>query len=306
MALAAGVHDLLGAAEPVDRLGDEALRPHLAGPLDLRLAAAGAGGLAQHPRIGVGDRRIGEQRAGLRHLAAAQIDRGRGRPVLAEQLLHGGDGGIGALHQRVAVARIGDRRRQHVGEPQGAVVAQQRHPGVEHAGNAGGEQAGARHHVEAEAAVMGDGGAGRRRALAADHLDAALAGVMEDDGDVAAGAVEMRLHHLQGEGGGAGGVERIAALLQGRHADRGRDPVGRGDDPEGALDLGAGGEGIGIDVAHRGTPPLHEGGTRDRSCIYPGRDRVQARRGRGESVAGRRAGKSDAAACPGPRPAPSG
>ena len=33
---AAGVHDLLGAAEAVDRLGDEALRPGLARALDLR------------------------------------------------------------------------------------------------------------------------------------------------------------------------------------------------------------------------------------------------------------------------------
>ena len=50
-------------------------------------------------------RRIGEQRAGRRHLAVAQIDGGRGRPVLAEQLLHRGDGGVGALDQRMAVAR---------------------------------------------------------------------------------------------------------------------------------------------------------------------------------------------------------
>ena len=35
MALAGGVHDLLRAAELVDRLGDEALRPSLARALDL-------------------------------------------------------------------------------------------------------------------------------------------------------------------------------------------------------------------------------------------------------------------------------
>ena len=187
VAPSAGVHDLLGAAERVDRLGDEALRPHLAGALDLLLAASRARGLAQHPRVGFGYGGIGEQRAGLRHLAVAQIDRGRSRPVVAEQLFHGGDGGIGALHQRVAVARIGDGGRQHVGQPHGAVVAQHRHPGIEHAGDAGSEQAGAGHHVEAEAAVMGYCCAGRRRALAADHLDAALARVMDDDGDIAAG-----------------------------------------------------------------------------------------------------------------------
>ena len=52
VALAAGVHDVLGAAEAVDRLGDEALRPHLARALDLVLAAAGASRFAQHARVG--------------------------------------------------------------------------------------------------------------------------------------------------------------------------------------------------------------------------------------------------------------
>src|SRR5215211_6526363 len=40
MALPAGVHHLLGAAEAVDRLGDKPLRPRLARLLDLPLAAA--------------------------------------------------------------------------------------------------------------------------------------------------------------------------------------------------------------------------------------------------------------------------
>ena len=255
MALAAGVHDLLGAAEAVDRLGDEALRPGQPRLLDLLDAiAAGAFGLAQHARVGVGQRLVGEQRAGRRQLAAGQVDRGRRRPVRAEQLRDRRDGGVRALDQRMALAGVEDRGRQHVGEPHGAVVAQQQHPGVEHAGHAGGEQAGARHHVEGLAAVMRDGGGGRRRALAADHLDLALAHVVDDDRNVAARAVEMRLDHLQREGGGDRGVEGIAALLQGRHADRGGDPMGRGDDAERAVDLGPRGERIGIDVFHLGLP----------------------------------------------------
>ena len=218
---------------------------------DLRDAvAAGALGFLQDARVGLGKRRVGEQRAGLRHLAVGQIDRGRSRPVLAEQLLDGLDGGGGALDQRMAVARIGDRGRQHVAQPHRAVVAQQQHPGVERAGHAGREQAGAGHHVEAFAPVMRDGGAGRRRALAADHLGAAALHVMDDDRHVAARAVQMRLDHLQREGGGDAGVEGVAAALQHRHADRGGDPVGRGDDAEGAVDLGPRGERIGIDVAH--------------------------------------------------------
>ena len=46
---------------------------------------------------------------------------------------------------------------------------------------------------------------------------------------------------------GGGGVERVAAALQHRHADLARDPVRAGDDAERAGDLGAGGE-------HAGSP----------------------------------------------------
>jgi hypothetical protein len=106
---------------------------------------------------------------------------------------------------------------------------------------------------------MRDGRLGRRRALAADHFGFALADVVEDDRHVAAGTVEMRLHHLQREGGRDRGIEGIAAFLQGRHADGGGDPVGGGDDAERALDLGPRGEGIRIDVFHS-RPALDGGG----------------------------------------------
>ena len=155
----------------------------------------------------------------------------------------GVDGGADALDQRIAVARIADRGGQHVRDAHRAVVAQQRHPGVEGAGNAGREQAGAGHEIEAEmVAVMRDGGAGRRRPLPADHLGLAAPHVVQDHRHVAARAVEMRLDHLQGERGRAGGVERVAAALQNAHADRGGDPMRRGHDAEGAVDLGPRGE----------------------------------------------------------------
>ena len=64
----------------------------------------------------------------------------------------------------------------------------------------------------------------------------------------------MRLDHLQRERGRAGRIEGVAAALQNAHADRGRDPVGRGDDPEGAFDLGTGGERIGSDEIHAEIP----------------------------------------------------
>ena len=116
-------------------------------------------------------------------------------------------------------------------------------------GTQAGEQAGAGHHVEAFALVMRDGGAGRGRALAADQLGLALAHVVEHHRHVAARAVQVRLDHLQREGGGDRGVEGVAAALQRAHADGGGDPVRRGDDAEGAVDLGPRGEGVGIDVA---------------------------------------------------------
>lgn len=257
MRRAADIHDLLRAAELVDRFGDKTFRPGLARPFDLGIAAAAAAlGFAQDPGVGGRQRLVGEQRAGLRHLAVRQIDRGRCRPVLAEQLLDGLDRGAGALDQRIAVAGIGDRRLQHVAHAHGAVLAQEHHPGFERAGDAGGEQAGARHHVEAFALVMRDGGAGRGRALAADHLGAAAPDVMDDNGDVAAGAVQMWLDHLEREGGGDARVEGVAALFEDGHADGGRDPVCGGDDAERTLDLGTRREGIGIDVAGHGLPHL--------------------------------------------------
>src|SRR5262249_36999740 len=72
----------------------------------------------------------------------------------------------------------------------------------------------------------------------------------ENDRHVAAGPVEMRLDHLQREGGRDRGVEGVAALFQHRHTDGGADPVGRGDHPQRALDLPPRGERIGIDVFH--------------------------------------------------------
>ena len=73
---------------------------------------------------------------------------------------------------------------------------------------------------------------------------------MNDGRDVAAWAVQMRLHHLQRKRRGHRGVKGIAALFQDLHADRGGDPMGRGDDPECAFDLGTRGERVRIDIGH--------------------------------------------------------
>jgi hypothetical protein len=98
---------------------------------------------------------------------------------------------------------------------------------------------------------MGDGGPGGGRSLTADDLDRVGAGVVQDDRNLAAGTVQVGLDHLQHEPRRDGGVEGIAALFQHRHASRGRQPVGRGDDAEGACDLRSGGERQGL------APPYH-------------------------------------------------
>ena len=174
--------------------------------------------------------------------------------MLAEQRRHGADGGACALHQRIAVLGVAQGGLQHVAQAHGAPVAQDHHVGLEGAGDAGGQEARARHDVEAETvAVVGDGGACRRRALAADHLGRRAAGLADHDRHVAAGPAQMRLHDLQREGNGDPGIEGVAAALQDAHADRRADPVGGGHHAEGAVELGPGGERSGIDVGHGGS-----------------------------------------------------
>jgi hypothetical protein len=114
----------------------------------------------------------------------------------AELLGHGGNSGRGALGQRIAVQVVTDGGRQNVGNPHRAVVAQQQHIGVKSAWNTGRQQTGAGDKVEAEALVMGDGGAGRHRALAADHLGLVTARIVQDQRHVAARPAEIRLDDL--------------------------------------------------------------------------------------------------------------
>ena len=164
--------------------------------------------------------------------------------MLAEQGRDRADGGVGAFQQWMAVLRIADRGRQHLGKRHRAVVAQHHHPGLECAGHDGGEQPGAGHEIEAFAAVIRDRRGGRRHALAADHFRSCRAAIVDDDRHVAAGAVEMRLDHLQRERGRHRGIEGIAAPFQHPHADGGRDPMRRGHDAESAFDLRPRGEGV--------------------------------------------------------------
>ena len=62
---------------------------------------------------------------------------------------------------------------------------------------------------------------------------------VDEDRGFAERAVQMRLDDLQGEAGGDRRVKGSAALFEDAHRDRGGQPMGRRDDPEGAADLGA-------------------------------------------------------------------
>ena len=251
MALAAGVHHVLSAAEIVDRLRDKALRPGLARAFDLRdPIAASAFGLVEDAKIGRRQRRIGEQRPGRRHRVVRQVDRSRCRPIRAKKFRDRGDGGAGAFDQWIAVLCVADCRSQHVAQRQRAVVAQHQHPGLEGAGHACGEKAGAGHEIESLAAIMRDGGAPRRRSLAANHFRLAPSHVVDNGRHVAAGAVEMRLDDLERKRGGNGGVESVAAFFQRRHADGGRDPVRRRHDAERAFNFRTRRERVRVDEAH--------------------------------------------------------
>ena len=85
-----------------------------------------------------------------------------------EQIPDRADGGGRAFEQGMAVPRVADRGRQDVFQPHRAIVAQHQQKRVEAAGDAGRQQARARHEVEPQVTKNGPGsprqarGPGRR------------------------------------------------------------------------------------------------------------------------------------------------
>src|SRR6266581_4278505 len=70
-----------------------------------------------------------------------------------------------------------------------------------------------------------------------DHQGLLALSAVEDDRDLPAEPVEVRLDHLQDEPGGDCRVEGVAAALQHGHAAGGGEPVGGGHHPVGAAQL---------------------------------------------------------------------
>ena len=241
--LAGHVHDLGGGDVAGDGLGDEALVVGPPGRLDLLVAIlARRFRLVQDALVGGGQRGVGEPRARRGHAPARQVDLGRARPVVPEQLGHAGDPPADRGLQRVAASRVADRVAHHVPQPERAELPQHQHPRPERAGHAGGQQPAAGHQVEPEGGERLQRGGGRRGPLPAEHEGLAAPGVVGDDRDLAAGTVQVRLHHLQHEAGGDGRVERVAAVLEDRHPGRRGEPVRRGHHAEGAREFRPGRE----------------------------------------------------------------
>ena len=111
--------------------------------------------------------------------------------------------------------------------------------------------------VSAGIAIIGGiGGA----ALAADDVLPVGLRIVDDDGGVAARAVQVGFGDLQGEAGGGGGIEGVAAAFEHGHGDGAGEPVGGADDAEGAGDFWAGGEHGGLPVRESDERVARRGG----------------------------------------------
>ncbi len=207
------------AAEAVDRLGDEALVERVMRRLALRRAVtAGRFGLGHEAPEEVPQCFVAEPAAGGGRATAGEIDRGAGRPGLAEQLGHVGD--IGGEHRddRIAAARIADRRLQNVGERHRAMIAEQHEPAAHRARHHRGEKPGAGDEIEAEFLVACDRRRRRGWALGTQHLRRLFLGAPEDDRHVAARSILVRLDDLEDEARRGRRVEGVAAALEHGHA----------------------------------------------------------------------------------------
>ena len=192
--------------EPVDRLGDESGVPGGQCRIDLRLPG-GSARCVEQSAVGRGENRIAEKSAGGRRgTVGGEPGGGRGGPVGAEVLGDRGDGRGHPGKERVTGLGVLDGVAEDGVQRLGAVVAQQRQPGAEGAGDGGGEEAGAGHEIEAELlegldrrAGGGDPLTGQDDGPAGPARARPLPARREEDGDLSAGAVEVRLDDLEGE-----------------------------------------------------------------------------------------------------------
>ena len=167
--------------------------------------------------------------------------------MLAEQLLDHADGGAGALDQRVPVARVGNRRRQHVGKTHAcrsrAAAASRsrtcrarRPPTVRcPAPDRGRARGNARWWRPA-----GAGPCPQITSVLPRRTSCTITGT-SPPGPLRCGSTTCSVKAVA-----TAASKALPPFSSIAHADRGRDPMRRGDDAEGALDLGARRERVGI------------------------------------------------------------
>lgn len=154
-----------------------------------------------------------------------------------EELRDRGDRRAHPAEQRMPVPGVVAGEGEHLPELPAAVVSQQQQPGVDGAGNGGGERPSAGHQIETLSAEVLDRRVVGRGTLPHEHERLrGVGGGGKDTNEVASRAVQMRLDHMQHESSGGGGIEGIAAALEHRLGGRRRDPVGGGDHAESAAE----------------------------------------------------------------------
>src|SRR5690606_12953637 len=105
-----------------------------------------------------------------------------------------------------------------------------------------GQQPDARHLLDAQAAEGFDGGFCRCRPLAGNYPDVLVLLAPQNDGNFAAGPVQVGLDHLQDKARRGSGVEGVAAPFQDAHGRLRGQPVSGGGNAEGADDFRTRGE----------------------------------------------------------------
>ena len=151
---------LLGTVEPIHGVGHEAVveGPHRR--LDLCFpAGARRFGLGEDPLVRVRNLRLGDAGAWAGRIAPRQPDLRRVPPVRPEGTGRSRGWTRRAVHEGIAMAGVGDGRREDVSQPQGAVLQQELHPRAERPRHHGGQHPDARHPGHAQLAQPCDGAA---------------------------------------------------------------------------------------------------------------------------------------------------
>ena len=242
LGFAAGVHHRC-ATKRIHSVGHKTLVPNGHSGIDLGFAlGAFLRGLVDHALIGLGQGRVGHERAGSRHAPLAQPLLARAGPICFKQGLDRRNGLGHAWQHRKALGRQINGGRHHIGQRPGAMVFEQPHPGPKRTGHGGGQQADAGHLFHAPFFEISRCGRLRCAALACDHLGLAKAFTPHHDGHFTAWAIQVGLDHLQHHAACHRRIEGIAAALEHPHGGLGGQPVRGRSHAKGAADLGPGGE----------------------------------------------------------------